>query len=134
MNDINKEIEKRVSTFVTDLTALVRQAAVDAVADVLGSSSGRVGRPRVAVVAVSAAKPSKAAASSDGGRRSPEQIATALASVLAYIKAHPNTRSEAVRKALNLSKPVAHDSLGRLRASKKIKMKGVKRAATYTVV
>ena len=128
MNDINKQIEHRVTSFVSDLTALVRQAAVEAVADVLGSHKGRNGRSN----GTGASNGARSAADSNGGRRSPEQIASVIASVLAYIKAHPNTRSEAIRNDLNLSKPVAHDSLGRLRGAKKIKMKGVKRAATYT--
>jgi hypothetical protein len=67
------------------------------------------------------------------GKRTPEQIAATLATVLGYIKAHPNTRSEHVRAALKLPKPVMLDTLDRLRAAKKIKMKGMKRAAMYTV-
>jgi len=124
-------IEQRVSTFVSELAALVRQAAVDAVADVLGSAKRGPGRPKAAG-APTAAKPSRAAAPATRGRRTPEQIAASVASVLGYIKAHPNARSEKIRAELKLPKPVMLDTLDRLRAAKKIKMKGVKRAATYS--
>ena len=127
---INKEIEHRVSAFVSELTVLVRQAAVDAVADVLGGTATRgPGRPKGSV----SAKAPSAKPAAKGGKRTPEQIAATLETVVAYIKSHPNTRSEAIRAALKLPKPVAHDTLTRLRDAKKIKMRGVKRAATYTV-
>jgi len=132
MSDINKEIEQRVSAFVSELIALVRQAAVDAVADVLGSAKRGPGRPKGAVSAPAAKAPSAKPAGTRG-KRTPEQIAATLETVVAYIKSHPNARSEAIRSALKLPKPVAHDTLTRLRDAKKIRMKGVKRAATYTV-
>ena len=129
MSDINKEIEHRVSAFVSELTGLIRQAAVDAVADVLGAGKAPVGRPRAATAP--SAKPVRTAAT--GGKRTPDQIAATLDTVLGYIKAHPNARSEKIRATLKLPKPVMLDTLARLRDAKKIKMKGVKRAATYTV-
>ena len=53
--------------------------------------------------------------------------------MLDYIKVHLNARSEHLRAALKLPRPVMLDTLARLRDAKKIKMKGMKRAATYTV-
>lgn len=132
MSDVNKEIEHRVSTFVSDLTALVRLAAINAVADALGSAKSGPRRPTSAASAP-AAKPARAAAPATRVRRNPEQINESLANVLGYIKAHPNCRSEAIRAALKLPRPVMHDTLTRLRAAKKIKMKGEKRAAKYTI-
>jgi len=129
MYDIDNEIEHRVSAFVSELTALVRQAAVDAVADVLGSAKPRAARTGAATVP--SAKPGRAAAIR--GKRTPEQIAATLDSVLGYIKSHANARSEKIRDALKLPKPVMLDSLARLRDAKKIRMRGVKRAATYSV-
>jgi hypothetical protein len=132
MSDINKEIEHRVSAFVSELTVLVRQAAVDAVADVLGSAKRGPGRPKGSVSAPVAKAPSAKPAAT-GGKRTAAQIAATLETVLGYIKSNPNTRSEKIRKALKLPKPVMLDSLARLRDAKKLKMKGVKRAATYSV-
>ena len=129
---IEKEIESRVSAFVSELTVLVRQAAVDAVADVLGSAKRGPGRPKGAVSAPAAKAPS-AKPAAKGGRRTPEQIAATLETVHGYIKSHANVRSEHIRAALKLPRPVMLDALDRLRAAKKIKMKGMKRAATYTV-
>lgn len=131
MSNINKEIEHRVSAFVSQLTGLIRQAAVDAVADVLGSAKRGPGRPRGFVSF--APSTTKTVRATKGGKRTPEQIAATLDTVLGYIKAHPNARSEKIRATLKLPKPVMLDTLARLRDAKKIKMKGVKRAATYTV-
>ena len=131
MSDINKEIENRVSAFVSELTALVRQAAVAAVADVLGSPKPHAARP-VSAKAPSAKAPSAKPAGTRG-KRTPEQIAATLETVHGYIKSHQNVRSEHIRAALKLPRPVMLDALDRLRDAKKIKMKGMKRAATYAV-
>ena len=125
MSDINKDIEGRVSAFVSELTDLIRQAAVAEVAEVLGAGKATPAR------AVAAKAPSAKRAGTRG-RRTPEQIGATLETIIAYIKSNPNTRSEKIRKALKLPTAVMHDALTRLRDAKKLKMKGVKRAATYT--
>ncbi|MEI8256369.1 MAG: hypothetical protein WCJ30_11915 [Deltaproteobacteria bacterium] len=148
MSDINNQIEQRIQIFVTELSGLVRQAALDAVQTALGGkarleapattrgpgrpkkSAGRPAKP--AAAAPKAPKAPKAAKGGTRGRRTPEQIEATIASVLGYIKAHPNTRSEAIRAALKLARPAMRDALDRLSDGKKIKMKGVKRAASYT--
>ncbi len=149
MSDINEQIEKRIQAFVTELSGLVRAAAMSAVSDALGGGGSSVShaRPsaprakarRAAPTPAAAAPAAKAAAkapakakASKGGRRTPEQIAASVASVLGYIKANPNTKSEAIRKALKLPRSLMRDALDRLGEAKKIKMKGVKRAASYS--
>lgn len=129
MNNIDKQIEQRVAGFVNELTALVRQAALEAVSSALGGKSTRAVQGP-APTAKKAERP--AARSGKRGRRSADQIAAIVGTVLGYIKSHPDSRSEAIRKALKLPRPVMRDALDRLGTGKKIKMKGVKRAATYT--
>jgi len=131
VTDINKEIETRVSAFVSELTELVRKAAIEAVASVLGTGSAPArGRKPATATAVIVAH--KAPAASRGGKRTSSQITATVATVLGYIKAHPNMRSEKIREDLKMPRPVMRDALDRLAATKKIKMKGIKRAATYT--
>ena len=120
MRDIDKQIDQRINAFVVELTTLVRQAAIEAVAATLGGGSGRSGGGSFKLT------PSARV------RRSSEEIAESVAAVLAFIKANPNKPSEAIRKELKMPRGIVRDSLDRLMASKKIKMKGEKRAATYT--
>lgn len=132
MNDINRQIEQRVHQFVSELTTLVRQAAVDAVASALGSAPARAGAGRPAAAAPTAKKSAVRGTPTTRGKRTAAQIALAVSSVHSYMKAHPNTRSEDIRNALRMPRPVMRDALDRLIAANRIKMKGVKRAATYT--
>ncbi len=150
MSDINQQIEQRIQGFVTELSSLVRQAALGAVQAALGGKASpaatakvRVARAKKGAKRVAAAAPAKAPAAPKApkaskagtrGRRTPAQIEATIASVLGYIKANPNTRSEAIRAALKLARPAMRDALDRLSEGKKIKMKGVKRAASYTAV
>ena len=123
MSDINKQIDQRVSAFVQELTALVKQAAIAAVSNGLGTSGG--GGKRAAGRALAVGKPAGRI------RRSANQIAAGVASVLGFIKSHPNSTSEVIRVELGMPRPVVRDALDRLMEGKKIKMKGMKRAATY---
>ena len=66
-------------------------------------------------------------------RRSPEEIAAENNKLLAFIRSNPGLRSEDILKALGLPKPNVASGLQRLRDEGKVRMVGVKRAATYTV-
>ncbi len=135
MSDIDQQINQRIQTFVTELSSLVRAAAMDAVQAALGGKAAPVatrrgpGRPKKDAPAAAPAPKAKAGSRV---RRTPEQIEAIVASLLAYIKAHPGKRSEVIRKGLKLARPAMRDALDRLGDAKKIKMKGVKRAASYT--
>lgn len=128
VNDTNKQIEKRVASFVTELTNLLNQAALDAVADVLGSAKAGTKR----VPNGGGRRQSQKATPSGRVRRSADQIAAIVSTIHSYIKSHPNTRSETLRLALKLPRPVVRDALDRLGAAKKIRMKGAKRGARYS--
>ncbi len=139
MSNIDQQINQRIQLFVTELSGLVRAAAMDAVQAALGGKAVAVrrgpGRPKKSEQTV-VAKPAKAQKDEGGtrGRRSATQIAALVGEVLAYIKAHPGMRSEKIRAAMKIGRPALRDALNRLGEGKKIKMKGVKRAASYTAV
>lgn len=126
MNDINRQIEIRSAALASDLTALILQAAKSA------AGKNKKGAPAAVVAKSKRGRPASVATVRTRGRRSAAQIATVVATVLRYIKAHPKSRSESVRKALNMPRPVMRDALDRLTVEKKIKIKGVKRGATYS--
>lgn len=142
MSDINSQINRRIQAFVTELSALVRSAALEAVAGAFGTDhkqhaarASHAPKPSPVVHAAKHKAPARAAAAAPKavvGRRTPAQIAATVASVLGYIRAHPRTRSELIRKALKLPRETMRDALDRLGTEKKIKMTGVKRGARYS--
>ena len=132
MSDIDAAIQAKIQSFVSELSALVKQAAVEAVVRALGQGGAPARRTGRRPESRSAAASAPAAKKSGGKRRSPKAIAATVATVQSYIKAHPGERSENIRAALGLPRPQMSDALTRLVDGKKIKRKGEKRAARYT--
>jgi hypothetical protein len=132
-NDIQTQIKAKIDTFASELEALVRQAALEAVAGALGTSGagrGRPGRP-----AAKAARAPAAAATRRGGRRrrrSPQALGAASETILKHVKAHPGQRAEEVRAAVGMDKNLWIPAVKKLIEDKKIIKKGEKRATTYT--
>ena len=75
-----------------------------------------------------AARPAKA----KGGRRTSEQVARDDARLFDYIKSHGGLRSEQIQKGVGLRREDVASGLLRLRDGGRLRMKGAKRAATYT--
>ena len=144
MTDIDQQIRATIAQFTDTLAGLVKQAAIRSVTQAFGGSgpavaaaAKKLGRPAakapvVKPAGVPAAKPSKKAKKSRV-RRGEKQIAAAKAMVLDYIGKNPGKRSEELRAGLKMDRKTLADSLVRLKADKKIKSKGAKRATTYSV-
>lgn len=150
----NTQIDQLISKFVAQLETVVRSAAMNAVQASLGAFGGGAGQspaakvakrrgrpPKAAIAAPSApaapAKPAKGPAPKKAGkmgRRSPSEIEATTHKILAYIKANPDSRSEAIKKALGIGKPEWLLPIQRLIESKQVSMKGHKRAATYSAL
>jgi hypothetical protein len=96
-----------------------------------GAGGGSVAAPSTKSHPAPAKKSAAPKATSDG-KRSPAQIKATVDAVLAFVKSHPGVRSEVVREKMKLERPIVQDALNRLRADKKVTMKGEKRAAMYT--
>lgn len=127
MSSLDSEIRNRVESFVAEISALIRQAAVDAAVNALTGQRG-------ASVAGKRGPKAGAAAKKEGGRirRTEAEIQQTMAKVLGYIDSHPGSRSEEIRAALHYSAPQMADALKRLMAEKSIKAKGQRRATTYS--
>ena len=85
------------------------------------------------VAALPKAAPAKKAKNAGRVRRDEAQIAATKKLVLDYIAKNPGKRSEQLRPGLKLDRAVFTDAITRLKADKKIKSKGQKRATTYWV-
>jgi len=132
-NDIHSQIKAKIDSFAGELEALVRQAALSAVSDSLGTTKPRVGRPPgKAVVSSAASSSAKRPAKNGRRRRSAEELEAAATEILKHIKSNPGLRSEEIRDALSIDKNVWVPAITTLLSEKKVSKKGVKRSTTYT--
>jgi len=154
---LQTDIQSLVAKFASDLEALVRSAAVEAVQSVLGgSSSGGASAPRAAAPKALAAKAkgkpgrrpkahaaapkapaaAKAAPKAKGKgkriRRTAEQIAATANQIHAHVRSNPSSNAEGIKKALGIPDNQWGNPLGLLISSKRLVSKGEKRATTYT--
>lgn len=149
MSNVENDIRSRVDSFVNELSALVRRAALEAVADALKVGGGqpaarKPGRPAKAATTEGettrktpgrkpgrpAAAP-KAAKRKAGEKRSPAMLAQITEQVYNYIKANPQQGVEQIAKALNTSTKELTLPIRKLLGEKKVGSKGQKRATRY---
>ena len=155
MNNAENNIKNRVDAFVNDLSDLIRQSALEAVAEALkkgGEVSSapvarRPGRPAKVVEAPVAAKPAgkpgrpaKASSSASsaaaakrraGEKRSPVLLAQVTDQVGNHIKSNPGQGVEQIAKALGTTTKELTLPIRKLLGDKKITSKGQKRATRY---
>jgi hypothetical protein len=133
MKNFDAAIEQKIKTFVGELHALVRQAAVDAVRDALGGKDAGVARPRPqrGSSKKAAAAPRRKAAPVKGGRRSPEQLARTVAKVRQHVKDNPGQTVEVISKALGVPTRGLALPLAKLIKRQEVRKSGVKRNTKY---
>jgi hypothetical protein len=145
MSDIENELRSRVDGFVTELSALIRRQALEAVEEVLKKGEGaaparKVGRPAKAAEAPAAkakgapkaaAKAPAAAKRKAGEKRTPQQLAQITEQVYGYIKSNPGQGVEQIAKALQTSTKELTLPIRKLLTDKKVGSKGQKRATRY---
>jgi hypothetical protein len=148
MSDADNELRSRVDAFVSELSELVRRAALEAVADALKkgepvvSPARRVGRPAKAAVEEKKIAPrarggkapaAKAAPKRKvGEKRSPQLLAQITEQVYNHIKANPGQGVEQIAKSLNTATKELTLPIRKLLNDKKISSKGQKRATRYS--
>lgn len=76
-------------------------------------------------------KAPKAKTKAKGEKRAPEEIAKTMSSVLSYVKQHPGSNAEAIKKSLGVELSVVVLPIQKLLASRAITRKGHRRATRY---
>ncbi|MBL8800520.1 MAG: hypothetical protein JNN27_00875 [Planctomycetes bacterium] len=127
------QLRARIDAFVSDLSTLVRRAALDAVASSLGwpapaPAKRRPGRPPKA-----AASAAPAPRKGKRTKRTPEDVAKMGEVVVAYVAKHPGQPVEQIKKALGVEKKDLQLPIVRMVAAKKLKTTGQKRGTKYFV-
>lgn len=138
--DIHAQIDARVQEFVTDLTALIRESAFDAVREAIeGASAGSAAPKRRAAASAGgpARKGAKKKASrrrTKGGRRvrrTEEQIAALGDAFLDYVKQNPGQRLEEIGVGLSMDTADLKRPVTNLMEAGKLRTEGKKRGTRY---
>jgi hypothetical protein len=132
---LDSEIQSRISSFLDELSGLVKRQALEAVHEALGESApARRGPGRPRKVTVRRGRRPKAMAKRGGRvRRSPEDLAKIQASLMAAVKSKQGQRLEEIGKALKTDTAVLKRPMALLLAAKKLKTTGAKRGTKYFI-
>lgn len=141
MSNVEQEIRSQVDAFVSQLSALVRKSALEAVANALREGQPAAQRkPGRAAKSVpqpqetkKAGRPAKAAKSArkKGEKRSKDELVAVTQRVLEHIRVNSGQGVEQIAKELGTSTKELSLPLRKLLAEKKIVSKGEKRATKY---
>lgn len=149
MSDVENEIRTRVEAFASELSHLVRQAALEAVAEALkkgevappARKAGRPAKPAAPVETHEEKKTSrprgrpaaapKGAKRRAGEKRSPQVLAQVTEQVFNHIKANAGQGVEQIAKALGTTTKELTLPIRKLLGEKKVTSKGQKRATRY---
>lgn len=130
-NPVSDQIRSRVEEFVDELSSLIRQSAMDTVAQVLGGvGESRRGR-RGASAGRGSAVEARGRARAKGAKRSQDELERLTARLLTYVKANAGQRIEQIAKGMAVSTRELNLPAKKLLADKSIRTKGQKRATQY---
>lgn len=129
-NAVSDQIRSRVEEFVDELSALIRQSAMDTVTKVLGGEGdGRRGGRRGATRVLAAE--GRGRARPKGAKRSQDELERLTGRLLAYVKGNAGQRIEQIAKGMGVSTRELNLPAKKLLGNKSIRTKGQKRATQY---
>ena len=130
-------LQARIDAFVTEISAIVRESAVEAVLGALGGGGAsapkrrkkKAGRRKATTKAKRAApkktKPARRV------RRTAADLEKIGARFLAHVKSHPGKRLDQIAKTLRLDTAVLKRPVQLLMEAKKVRTEGQRRGTTY---
>jgi hypothetical protein len=137
-SDLDQQIRDRIETFVQDLSSLVRQSAVHAVASALGQGMPTrrgQGWPRAngaqGLLSTGRGGLGRAGSRRKGEKRAPEQLAALVDKLYAAIKGKTGQRIEEIAGTLGVTTKELTLPAKKLIAEKRVSTKGQKRATRY---
>src|SRR5690606_40159314 len=122
MPSFEQQISQRVQAFVSDITALARQQALETLSRSLaaGGASALGGRGR--------GRPAVSRRAAAGGRRSPDELEATSRALLTEIGARPGQRIEQIGQKLGMPTKDLALPIRKLIRQKKIRTEGQRRA------
>jgi hypothetical protein len=136
-HSLDQDIQSRISSFLDELSTLVKRQALEAVHEALGGVAGPAlrgpGRPRKVTVRPGRRPRAMAKRAVRGKRirRSPEDLAKLQATILAAVRGKQGQRLEEIGRALKTETGVLKRPMALLLAAKKVKTTGAKRGTKY---
>lgn len=116
------DLRSRVDAFVADLSVLVRDAALNAVQEALGTERRRgPGRPRKSAPARAGRR----------AKRDPKAVLAVADKVLGVVKAKPGQSVEQIGRTLGMPTKALKLPVIKLLEGKKLRTKGQKRGTRY---
>ena len=134
-NNIDTEIQTRISTFLSELSLLVKRSALEAVHEALGEATSTrrgPGRPRKVSFSVSRG-PRRLATRGMRVKRTSAQIEALGSKVLSHVRSKPGQRLEEIGRALKTDTAVLKKPVANLMTAKKLRTTGAKRGTKYFV-
>jgi hypothetical protein len=120
-NEIQREISRRIDSFVNEITELARQHALDTLAAALETRGGLTG--------------ARAGAGSTGrrrgGKRSSGEIQREAARLFSFIQGNPGQRMEEIGKGIGTSTKELTLPIKKLLSDGRVTSEGQKRATRY---
>jgi hypothetical protein len=132
---LDAEIQSRISTFLDELSLLVKRSALEAVHRALGEATSPrrgPGRPRKVSFTPSRG-PRRLATRGMRGKRTSAQIEAIGSRVLSHVRSKPGQRLEEIGRALKTDTAILKRPISNLLAAKKLSTKGQKRGTKYFV-
>ncbi len=129
MPNFEQMIAQRVQVFVTEITELARQQALETLsAALVAGGRARPGRGRNGAATVRVARRGRDQA---GNRRSPEEIDRAAQALLSEIQSNPGLRVEQIGRALGAATKDLSLPLKKLLSQRMVRSEGQRRATRY---
>jgi hypothetical protein len=128
-NSVNDRIRSRVEAFAEELSALIRDSAMETVREALGGAAPRRGA-RGGRAAASTA-PVRSGRREKGQKRDPGEIERLTGRLLDYIKGNAGQRIEQIAAGMGTVTKELNLPVKKLIAQKSLKTKGQKRATQY---
>jgi hypothetical protein len=128
-NTVNDRIRSRVEAFAEELSALIRDSAMETVREALGGAAPRRGA-RGGRAAASPA-PVRGGRREKGQKRDPGEIERLTGRLLDYIKGNAGQRIEQIAAGMGTVTKELNLPVKKLIAQKSLKTKGQKRATQY---
>ena len=129
-NSVNDRIRSRVEAFAEELSALIRDSAMETVREALGGAAPRRGARGGRAAAASTA-PVRGGRREKGQKRDPGEIERLTGRLLDYIKGNAGQRIEQIAAGMGTVTKELNLPVKKLIAQKSLKTKGQKRATQY---
>lgn len=126
-NSVNDRIRTRVEAFAEELSALIRDSAMETVREALGAGSA----PRRGARGGASTAPVRAGRREKGQKRDPAEIERLTGRLLDYVKGNAGQRIEQIAAGMGTVTKELNLPVKKLIAQKSLKTKGQKRATQY---